>query len=111
MPKRRTTLHEAERAASTRGGSDPWHPQEVIRRQNLGALLRHVHLNGALSRAALAARMGLNRSTIMGLTADLVAAGLVREEPPGDTGRAGRPSLVVRASNRVYVLAFDVAVD
>ncbi|WP_083673006.1 ROK family transcriptional regulator [Micromonospora sp. CB01531] len=85
--------------------------QDEIRRRNLGTLLRHVHLGGSLSRAALGERMGLNRSTIMALTAELTAAGLVREDPPTDTGRAGRPSLVVRPeSTRVYVLAFDVAV-
>lgn len=79
---------------------------------NLGALLRHVHLSGPLSRTALAERMGLNRSTIKALIAELTAAGLVREEPPTDTGRPGRPSLVVRPErNRAYVLAFDVAVD
>ncbi|GAA0398098.1 sugar kinase [Acrocarpospora corrugata] len=86
--------------------------QEESRRHNLGDLLRQVHVAGPLSRSALAERMGLNRSTIMGLTAELTAAGLVREELPGETGRAGRPSLVVRAeSDRVYVLAFDVRVD
>ncbi|MFF4774172.1 ROK family transcriptional regulator [Microtetraspora fusca] len=86
--------------------------QEEIRRHNLGTLLRHVHLSGPTSRAELAGRMGLNRSTIMALTADLTAAGLVREELPRETGRAGRPSLVVRPeSARVYVLAFDVGVD
>ncbi|WP_214107529.1 ROK family transcriptional regulator [Acrocarpospora catenulata] len=86
--------------------------QEEIRRHNLGTLLRHVHLGGPTSRAELTNRMGLNRSTIMALTADLTAAGLVREELPRDTGRAGRPSLVVRPeSARVYVLAFDVGVD
>ncbi|GLW09150.1 sugar kinase [Microtetraspora sp. NBRC 13810] len=90
----------------------PGRVQEEIRRRNLGTLLRHVHLGGPLSRAVLAERMGLNRSTIMALTAELTSAGLVREELPGDTGRAGRPSLVVRAeSERVYVLAFDVRVD
>ncbi|MEV5407604.1 ROK family transcriptional regulator [Thermopolyspora sp. NPDC052614] len=86
--------------------------QEEIRRHNLGVLLRHVHLGGPTSRAELTSRMGLNRSTIMALTADLTAAGLVREELPKETGRAGRPSLVVRPeSARVYVLAFDVGVD
>ncbi|WP_203982517.1 ROK family protein [Sphaerisporangium rufum] len=86
--------------------------QEEIRRSNLSALLRQVHLGGPASRAALADRLGLNRSTIKGLTADLTAAGLVREELPTDTGKAGRPSLVVRPeSERVYVLAFDVRVD
>ena len=82
-------------------------------RSSLGTLLHHVHVSGPLSRAALAARMGVNRSTILALTSELVAAGLVREEhPSGTTGAAGRPSLVVRPeSERVYVLAFDVAVD
>ncbi|MEN3308734.1 MAG: hypothetical protein V7603_4936 [Micromonosporaceae bacterium] len=85
---------------------------QEMRRHNLGTLLRHVHLGGPVSRAVLAERMGLNRSTIMALTADLTAAGLVHEDLPRDTGKAGRPSLVVRPeSSRVYVLAFDVAVD
>ncbi|MER5627102.1 ROK family transcriptional regulator [Streptosporangium sp. NPDC002544] len=86
--------------------------QEEIRQHNLGTLLRHVHLGGPVSRTVLADRMGLNRSTIMALTSELTSAGLVREELPKETGRAGRPSLVVRPeSDRVYVLAFDVAVD
>ncbi|GAA0935871.1 ROK family protein [Actinocorallia libanotica] len=85
---------------------------EEIRRHNLGTLLRHVHLTGQASRAELAERMGLNRSTILALTADLTAAGLVSEELPRTTGRAGRPSLVVRPeSSRVYVLALDVGAD
>ncbi|WP_214109827.1 ROK family transcriptional regulator [Acrocarpospora catenulata] len=83
-----------------------------IRQRNLGEVLRHVHADGAVSRAVLARRMGLNRSTIMGLTAELAAAGLVRENIPRETGRAGRPSLVVMPEpERVYGLAFDVAVD
>ncbi|MFD2422724.1 ROK family protein [Amycolatopsis pigmentata] len=85
---------------------------EEIRRHNLGALLRLVHTTGPVSRAVLAKRMGLNRSTIMGLTAELSAAGLVREEHPTGARQPGRPSLMVRPeSHRVYVLAFDVAVD
>ncbi|MGP4027638.1 ROK family transcriptional regulator [Actinomadura sp. 3N407] len=87
--------------------------QEDIRRHNLGTLLRFVHLRGPASRATLAESLGLNRSTIMALTADLTGAGLVREELPRGPGRrAGRPSLVVRPeSTRVYVLAFEVGVD
>lgn len=86
--------------------------QEEVRRHNLGALLRHVHVLGPTSRAELTARMGLNRSTIGALTTDLAGAGLVAEETPRDTGRAGRPSLVVRPlSQRVYVLAFTIAAD
>jgi predicted NBD/HSP70 family sugar kinase len=86
--------------------------QEEVRRQNLGALLRLVHVHGAVSRAELTTRLGLNRSTIGALTADLAAAGLVREEVPKETGRAGRPSLVVTAeSERVFVYALWIGVD
>jgi predicted NBD/HSP70 family sugar kinase len=81
-------------------------------RSSLGTLLHHVHVSGPLSRAALAERMGVNRSTILALTAELAAAGLVTEELPSGTSGAGRPSLMVRpCSTGFYVLAFDVAVD
>jgi predicted NBD/HSP70 family sugar kinase len=86
--------------------------QEEVRRQNLGALLRYVHRHGATSRAELTSELGLNRSTIGALTADLSAAGLVTEETPRETGRAGRPSLVVRPeSARVYSYAITIGVD
>jgi len=62
--------------------------QESVHRRNLSALLRQVHQHGPLTRAVLARRLGLNRSTVMTLTAELAAAGLVREEPPVETGRA-----------------------
>ncbi|RKE10636.1 ROK family transcriptional regulator [Catellatospora citrea] len=86
--------------------------QEEIRRQNLGALLRFVHVRGSISRAELTSELGLNRSTIGALTADLAAVGLVSEEAPRETGRAGRPSPVVRPSSElVYSYAASVEVD
>ena len=65
-------------------------------KHNLGTLLRYVHMRGPTSRAELTASLGLNRSTIGALTADLAGVGLVTEELPRDHSRAGRPSLVVR---------------
>jgi predicted NBD/HSP70 family sugar kinase len=87
--------------------------QEDIRRLNLGAVLRHIHVSGAMSRADLTARLGLNRATIGALTVDLADAGLVSEGTPEAAGRGrGRPSLVVRPeSERVYVLAIAVGVE
>lgn len=71
---------------------------EDVRRHNLGTLLGHLHESGPLSRAELTARMGLNRSTIGGLVAQLTELALVREErPAGTQPGAGRPSLVVSA--------------
>ncbi|HET6484749.1 MAG TPA: ROK family transcriptional regulator [Actinoplanes sp.] len=86
--------------------------QEEVRRHNLGTLLRYVHVHGATSRAELTSRLGLNRSTIGALTADLTTAGLVSEAAPRETGRAGRPSLVVRPeSSRVFAYALSIEVD
>jgi len=86
--------------------------QEEIRRQNLGALLRQVHVRGALSRAELTSELGLNRSTIGALVADLASVGLVREGLPSARSGAGRPSLVVRPEEgRVFVYAFAIGVD
>ncbi|MGI5238031.1 ROK family protein [Dactylosporangium sp. CA-139066] len=87
-------------------------PQESVRRQNLGALLRYVHVRGATSRAELTSRLGLNRSTIGALTADLATAGLIDEGVPQETGRAGRPSIVVSPrSSRVYGYAMSLELN
>ncbi len=95
------------RAPSVRGGT-----QEDVRRHNLGTLLTHLHLSGPLSRAELTSRMGLNRSTIAALVAELTALDAVREErPAGTQAGAGRPSLVVSPHEGVQVLAADVGVD
>jgi len=86
--------------------------QEEVRRHNLGTLLRYVHVHGATSRAELTSQLGLNRSTIGALTAELTTAGLVSEQTPRETGRAGRPSLVVRPeSAMVYAYALSIEVD
>lgn len=86
--------------------------QEEVRRHNLGTLLRYVHVHGATSRAELTSRLGLNRSTIGALTAELATAGLISEETPTETGRAGRPSLVVRPeSSKIYAYALSIEVD
>ena len=86
--------------------------QEDVRRHNLATMLGHLHVAGPLRRADLTGLMGLNRSTIAALVAELAALGAVREErPEGTQAGAGRPSLVVtpRAS-RVQVLAADVGI-
>jgi predicted NBD/HSP70 family sugar kinase len=86
---------------------------EDVRRHNLGTLLGHLHESGPLSRAELTTRMGLNRSTIGGLVAQLTELTLVREErPAGTQSAAGRPSLLVSPClDSAQVLAADIGVD
>jgi predicted NBD/HSP70 family sugar kinase len=90
--------------------------QEAVRRHNLGTVLRHVHRAGQLSRAELTRRMGLNRSTIAALVAELETLGITeRTGPssvPGTRQGAGRPSTGVRlAATGPYVIAVDLKVD
>ncbi|RKN22670.1 ROK family protein [Micromonospora musae] len=106
-----SALHRPGRTPAVPASPSPGASQEEIRRQNLGAVLRHVHVHGPTSRAELTTRLGLNRSTIGALAADLAAAGLVTEGAPVTT-RRGRPSLVVSPrSNRVYAQALSIEPD
>ncbi len=84
---------------------------EDVRRGNLATLLRYVHVHGPTPRSRLTAVLGLNRSTIGGLTGELAAVGLLREEAGRATSGGGRPShLVSPETERVQVLAMDVGV-
>jgi predicted NBD/HSP70 family sugar kinase len=83
-----------------------------IRRHNLAVILAQIHRDGPLTRAELTARLGLSRSTIGALVADLTALGFVEESVPNGGERAGRPSHVVGPhSNGPFVVAVDVDVS
>ncbi|MEP6851684.1 MAG: ROK family transcriptional regulator [bacterium] len=85
---------------------------DAIRRQNLQALLAELHHHGELSRAELTQRLGLNRSTIGALVAELRTRGLVCERAPDTRRGAGRPSYLVgpRPGDGPYALAIDIDV-
>lgn len=83
-----------------------------MRRANLSAILRELHLSGGLSRSDLVARTGLTRSTIRDLIGELGAAGLVREARGSPQGTPGRPSPLARPNaSGAVVLALEIAVD
>ena len=85
--------------------------QDEVRRHKLAALVRFLHDHGSTSRSELVSHTGLNRSTVGGLIADLVAVDLVRETEPVGRG-VGRPSFGVEpVHDRAYVLAIDLRVD
>ena len=88
-PPRGRHRHRAEPTAS-RTVMAPACAQDPARRRSAGRTSApccgYVHVHGATSRAELTTALGLNRSTIGALTADLTAAGLVSE------GRRGRPA-------------------
>jgi predicted NBD/HSP70 family sugar kinase len=85
--------------------------QDELRRVNLSAVLSRVHASGPTSRASLTAELGLNRSTIGDLTAQLDALGLVSEMRPTQSRGAGRPSHLVVPRQDVTVVAVALDVD
>ncbi|WP_277675506.1 ROK family protein [Saccharopolyspora rectivirgula] len=95
--------------ATTTQGRDP----ASLRRHNLRALLRFLHLNGATSRAELAEVTGLTRSAIADLTGELASRGLAAEgSPDRNRGSRGRPPVTVSPrSENAYVLAAAIEVE
>jgi len=95
---------------SQAGTSAPARP-DAIRQHNLALILGEVHRDGALTRAELTTRLGVSRSTVGSLVADLIALGLVEERVPSGGDRVGRPSHVVGPhSTGPVVVAADVDV-
>src|SRR5215472_10720750 len=80
------------------------------RQANLSALLRRVHA-APQSRSELTRSSGLNRSTVGALVAELADRGLAVEDGPGRAGGVGRPSPVVRPSDRAVAIAVHPEID
>ena len=84
---------------------------DVVRRDNLSAVLGRVHRSGGLSRSALTSATGLNRSTVGALVGELVERGLVTEGDPEPTRQRGRPSPQVLPNPGPVVIAINPEVD
>ncbi|HEY3527794.1 MAG TPA: ROK family transcriptional regulator [Nocardioides sp.] len=83
-----------------------------IRQHNLSLVLRHVHRDGALTRAELTQRLHLSRSTVGALVGDLAQLGLVEEVVPSGGERVGRPSHVVAPhAHGPYAVGIDVDIE
>ena len=92
--------------------SRPGFRSESVRQANLSAILRELHMRGALSRSELVVATGLTRSGIRAVIGDLVTSGLAVEERAESQGTPGRPSPLVRADpTGAAVLALEISVD
>jgi len=85
--------------------------KDAIRQKNLSALLREVHLERTVSRAALGETLGLSKTTIAELVSELVGTGLIVRVGNEQSGAAGRPSQLVAASPDPLVLVVNPEID
>ena len=82
-----------------------------MRRHNLALVLQQVHLDGAVTRAALTRRLGLSRSTVGDLVFELSTLELLGESVPTGGPRVGRPSHVVGPRpDGPFAIAVDIDV-
>ncbi len=85
---------------------------ETVRRSNLSAIVRALHLRGPLSRSELVAHTGLTRSAIRTLVGELVRGGLLVESRNEPAGVPGRPSPLVHPNpDAAWVVGLEINVD
>lgn len=87
--------------------------QSAIRRANLAVVLQLVAAEGECSRAGIALRTALNKSTVSSLVAELIATGLLAETGEDEhPGRVGRPARLVRLNGGAVVgVGLELSVD
>lgn len=68
--------------------------QALVREINLSTVLRYLYASESLSRARLASRIGLNKTTISSLVEELLQRGLIREVGLDNSG-GGRPAMLL----------------
>ncbi|MES5824189.1 ROK family transcriptional regulator [Streptomyces sp. RG80] len=88
-------LHDAHPAGPGRALPNT---QQGMRRRNLARVMHTVSAEGTLSRAAVAARIGLTRAAVSTLVDELIRAGLLEELGPERPGRVGRPGSALAVS-------------
>jgi predicted NBD/HSP70 family sugar kinase len=73
--------------------------RDLIRAINRSAVLNMIKARGPISRREVAQRTGLSAATVTGITADLIAEGLIFEKAQGDS-RKGRPPILLALNPR-----------
>ncbi len=85
--------------------------QAFVRETNLSLVLRMIHTLSPLSRAQLAVKTGLNKSTVSSLVDDLLERTLVHETGINSIG-AGRPATLIEMNPQAgYIIGVELGVD
>lgn len=82
-----------------------------IRLMNAASVLKLIRQDGALSRANIAARLGLTRATISNIVSDLLDVNLVKEFSQKKSNDVGRPGILLDINSEagaLVAIALDV---
>src|SRR5579884_1391371 len=86
--------------------------QALVREINLSLVLNTLRDHSPLSRASLATRTDLNKTTISSLVRQLVAAGFVSEIGSGRTEELGRPGMLLDLDPKAgCIVGVEIGVD
>ncbi|QKW17785.1 ROK family transcriptional regulator [Kitasatospora sp. NA04385] len=91
-------------AAETLGGRSSSVNLDLMRRQNMSAVLRQLYDHGPTSRGRLAAVTGLTKPVIARLVADLAERGLVRAGTSVPASGPGRPTTMLHLDGSAVAL-------
>ncbi|MER6912074.1 ROK family protein [Streptomyces sp. NPDC000594] len=92
---------------------DPLEPKagrDTVRRHNLSLVLRAVRDAGEITRAGVAARVGLTRAAISSLVEQLLELEFLSESGKTFSGQAGRPGTVLKVA-RTGIAGIGVEID
>ncbi|MFJ6699272.1 ROK family protein [Streptomyces sp. NPDC091272] len=86
--------------------------KDTVRRHNLSLVLRAVHDEGEITRAQVAARVGLTRAAVSSLVEQLLEGGFLAESGKTFSGQAGRPGTVLQvARTGAAGLGIEINID
>ncbi|MEL7367443.1 MAG: ROK family transcriptional regulator [Myxococcota bacterium] len=80
----------------------------AVRAQHYAVLLRLLWANREVSRAELARRTGLSRSTVSAIVNDILASGIVRETRAGSSSGGRRPIMLGFNDDARLILGLDI---
>lgn len=85
--------------------------QQIIKRNNKTLVFQIIKDQAPLSRADIAQRLGLNKSTVSSLVNELLEDDLVYETGPGESSGGRRPVLLLFNQHAGYTIGIDIGVN
>lgn len=85
--------------------------QQVVKRNNKSLVFQIIQEQAPISRADIAGRLGLNKSTVSSLVNELVEEELAYETGPGESSGGRRPVMLLFNQYAGYSIGIDIGVN